>query len=133
MTNPFDSELARENSAYSGYGDGQLIRVGEPGRPLPTSQEEAHAAFRARLLDARFSCVAARAAVNSGAYRMGFYGDMTSGDSLAGLARDLFTFTQEQPALGSDFTDVRGVFRRAGDDERGAVRGALVDGPPDFI
>ena len=110
MTNPFDSDLARENSAYGGYEDEQLIRVGEAGRPLPGPLEEAHAAFRARLLDARFSCVAARAAVNSGAYRLGFYGDMTGGDALAGLARDLFAFTQEQPTLGGDFTTFAACF-----------------------
>ncbi len=110
MTNPFASDLARAGSAYGGFEDGRLIRVGEAGRPPSGLQEQVHAEFRARLLDARFSCVAARAAVNSGVYRMGFYGEMTNSGALAGLARDLFTFTQEQPALGSDFTTFAASF-----------------------
>lgn len=110
MTNPFDSDLARVNSAYLGFEDGQLIQVGEPERPPCGFQKKVHAEFRARLLDPRFSCVAARAAVNSGVYRLGVYGDMTDGGALAGLARDLFTFTQEQPTLGSDFTTFAASF-----------------------
>jgi FPC/CPF motif-containing protein YcgG len=110
MTNPFDSDLARANSAYLGFEDGRLIQVGEPERSLSGFQEQVHAEFRARLLDARFSCVGARAAVNSGAYRLGVYGEMTDSAALAGLARDLFTFTQEQPALGSDFTTFAATF-----------------------
>lgn len=104
MTNPFDSDLACANSAYLGFDNDRLVRMGEPERPVSRIEEQVHAEFRARILDARFSCVGARAAVNSGAYRLGVYGEMTDSGALAGLARDLFTFTQEQDALGSDFT-----------------------------
>jgi len=110
MTNPFDSELARVNSAYLRFEDGLLVRADEPEHPLSGIEKEVHEEFRARLLGAQFSCVAARAAVNSGMYRLGVYGDMTDGGALAGLARDLFTFTQEQPTLGSDFTTFAASF-----------------------
>jgi len=110
MTNPFDSDLARAGSAYAGFEDNRLLRVLEPGRPVSAFEERVHGEFRERILDARFSCVGARAAVNSGAYRLGVYGDMTDSGALAGLARDLFTFTQEQPALGSDFTTFAASF-----------------------
>lgn len=110
MINPFGSDLARANSAYLGIEDGKLIQAGGPERPTCGFQKEVHAEFRARLLDARFSCVAARAAVNSGVYRLGVYGDMMDDGALAGLARDLFTFTQEQPTLGSDFTTFAACF-----------------------
>ncbi len=110
MTNPFESELAGANSAYLRFHDGRLTRAGKTECPASDFEEEVHAEFRARLLDARFSCVGARAAVNSGVYRLGVYGDMTDSGALAGLARDLFTFTQEQPALGSDFTTFAASF-----------------------
>jgi len=104
MTNPFDSDLARANSAYARFEDSRLVRVWEPERPISDFEERVHGEFRAQILDARFSCVGARAAFNSGVYRMGVYGEMTDSGALAGLARDLFAFTQEQDALGSDFT-----------------------------
>lgn len=110
MTNPFDSDLARANSAYFGFDNDRLIRLGKPERPISGLQEQVHAEFRSRILEARFSCVGARAAVNSGAYRLGVYDDMTDSGALAGLARDLFTFTQEQPALGSDFSTFAASF-----------------------
>jgi len=56
------------------------------------------------MLAPEFSCVGAKSAFNSNTYRMGMYGDMTDSGALAGLARDLFTFAQEQATLKSDFT-----------------------------
>ena len=120
MSNPFDSDLARANSAYARFEDNRLVRAEGQERPSEL-EEQIHAAFRARILDARFSCVGARAAFNSGAYRLGVYGEMTGSGALAGLARDLFAFTQEQDALGSDFTTFVAVFCGADHDERGAV------------
>ncbi len=110
MSNPFDSDLARANSAYLGFNSDGLVRVGEPERLVSGFQEQVHTEFRACLLDTRFSCVGARAAVNSSAYRLGVYGEMTDSGALAGLARDLFTFTQEQVTLGSDFTTFAASF-----------------------
>ena len=125
MINPFDSDLARANSAYAAFEDGRLVRADDPSRPLPASQEGVHAAFRAHVLDARFSCVGARAALNGGVYRLGVYGDMTDSGALAGLARDLFTFTQEQAALGSDFTTFAASFAGPVGADEGEFEGHL--------
>ena len=102
--NPFDSGLARIHSAYGGPDGAALVRVDDPARPLPETQQQMHREVRQWLRDPRYSCVAAKAAFNTDAYRMGVYGDMAGSGPLAGLARDLFTFTREQAALGSDFT-----------------------------
>ena len=62
------------------------------------------------MLDPQFSCVGAKAALNSGQYLLGAYGSMTDSASLAGLARDLYLFTQEQTRVGSDFTTFAACF-----------------------
>ena len=41
---------------------------------------------------------------------MGVYENMTGSGSLAGLARDLFQFVQEQPAMDSNFTTFAASF-----------------------
>ena len=69
-----------------------------------------HQELRNWLLDPRYSCVGAKAAFNSGSYRLGAYGDLTDSGALAGLARDLWTFTQEQTRLGGDFTTFAASF-----------------------
>ncbi len=103
-SNPFRSDLARANSAYAAYENPQLILPQTPDRLPSPFQTEVHDAFRARMLHPDFSCVGAKAAFRSGQYRMGVYGGMTESGSLAGLARDLYTFTQEQTQMGSEFT-----------------------------
>jgi len=103
-SNPFRSDLARANSTYAAYENQQLIQIEEPTRFPSPFQQEVHDAFRARILDPQFSCVGAKAAFHSGQYRLGVYGNMTESGAMAGLARDLYFFTQEQTQMGSDFT-----------------------------
>lgn len=102
--NPFSSDLALANSAYLAVQEDRLIHVSDPDRPVSPCQEAVHQAMVALVSGPDYSCVGAKAAFNGGTYRMGVYGDMTSSAALAGLARDLFTFTQEQGTLGGDFT-----------------------------
>ena len=109
-SNPFDSDLAISNSAYLAFQEGSLIKASNPDQPVTTCQKIVHEAFRAQILAHNYSCVGAKAAFNSGHYRLGVYADLTSSASLAGLARDLFTFTQEQETLGSDFTTFVAAF-----------------------
>ena len=103
-TNPFDSDLAHSHSAYFGVQEGRLVPAQETSLSPTPFAEQVHDAFRTQMLAPHFSCVGAKAAFNSGAYRFGAYGKMTDSGALAGLARDLYTFVQEQPTLGSDFT-----------------------------
>ena len=81
-----------------------MILVSDPSAPVLPCQEGVHQALRAFIAGPDYSCVGAKAAFNSGTYRLGVYGDMGGSAALAGLARDLFTFTQEQPTMGGDFT-----------------------------
>jgi FPC/CPF motif-containing protein YcgG len=109
-SNPFASALARDNGAYFGFQEGRMVRVFDPALPPTPLEEQVHGELRARMLAPEFSCVGARAAFNSGAYRLGVYGDMADSGALAGLARDLATFAGEQPALGSDFSTFVAAF-----------------------
>ena len=108
--NPFDSDLARANSTYAEPEGGRLVRVLEPEKTLTPCQQGVHDDLRTFLLDPQFSCVGAKAAFNADTYRMGVYRDMTDSGALAGLARDLFAFVQEQESLGSDFTTFMASF-----------------------
>lgn len=108
--NPFDSDLARANSAYATFDNSRLVRVLDPERPLSPHQRCVHAAFRAHILDPQFSCVGAKAALNYGAYRLGVYGEMASSEATAGLAYDLFHFVREQPSSGCEFTTFAASF-----------------------
>lgn len=108
--NPFDSDLARANSTYAEPEGGRLVRVLEPEKPLTPCQQGVHDDLRAFLLDPQFSCVGAKAAFNGGTYRMGVYRDMADSGALAGLARDLFAFVQEQKSLGGEFTTFAASF-----------------------
>jgi uncharacterized protein len=102
-TDPFCDELALANSAYAGFRGKRLVHLpsGEPTAPL---MEFVHDSFRALVLGSRFSCVGAKAAIRGGAYRVGLYEALGSTEATAGLARDLFSFVEEQGDLGGTFT-----------------------------
>jgi FPC/CPF motif-containing protein YcgG len=101
--NPFCDELALANSAYAAFRGKKLVHLpsGEPTAPL---MEFVHDSFRALVLNPRFSCVGAKAAIRSGAYRTGLYEPLGSAGATAGLARDLFSFVEERGELGGTFT-----------------------------
>ena len=108
--NPFDGELARANSAYASFVGGGLVR--EPsGGPVTPLEEFVHDSLRGLVLNPRFSCVGAKAAIRRGQYRAGLYGTMGSRGAVAGLARDLFEFVEELPCIGSDFTTFLASFK----------------------
>src|SRR3712207_2671886 len=97
--NPFCGDLALVNSSYAAFRRKRLVRLpsDEPATPL---MEFVHGSFRALVLNSKFSCVGAKAAVQSGGYRVGLYDALSSPESTAGLARDLFSFVEEQEDLG---------------------------------
>jgi FPC/CPF motif-containing protein YcgG len=100
--NPFRGDLALANSAYAAYRGRKLVRLpsGEPASPL---MQFVHDSLRATVLSPEFSCVGAKAAVRSGDYRAGFYDALGSTGATAGLARDLFSFVEEQEDLDGNF------------------------------
>jgi uncharacterized protein len=92
--NPFGSETALLHSSYGAYSGGALIRAfgGEP-----TALEEfVHDSFRALVLNPKFACVAAKSSIRSGTYRFGHYAELGDAPCIEGLARDLFSFVDEQ-------------------------------------
>ena len=94
-SNPFASDLAVANSTYATFRGKRLVRAAtdEPVAPI---QAFVHDSLRALVLNTKFSCVGAKAAVRGGAYRVGLYDSLGSAGATAGLARDLYYFVEEQ-------------------------------------
>lgn len=102
--NPFNSDLACLNSSYAAFQRGKLVRLLDSEQAPTPLMEFVHDAFRSLVLNPRFSCVGAKAAVHRGSYRFGMYAEMNTPGTTAGLARDLFAFVQEQMELDECFT-----------------------------
>ncbi len=108
-TNPFDSALARANSSYAAFDGKDLVRLLETARPT-TFERAAHSSFRDFIIDPTFSCLGAKSAIATGAYRFGTYRKLDDPASTAGLARDLFAFASERKGFESLFTTYVAVF-----------------------
>ena len=94
-------------------GEYHLAQAGElqPTRgPVSARAAELNAAFREKILAPDFSCVAAKASMNTSAYALGVYGELGSLSATLGLAHDLARFVQDQDDLGSDFTSFIATF-----------------------
>ena len=102
--NPFNSNLARTNSSYAAFQQNTLVRLPDTEQHPTPLMEHVHDAFRSLVLHPKFSCVGAKAAIHRGTYRFGMYGEMNTPGTTAGLARDVFTFVQEQMKLDEFFT-----------------------------
>lgn len=102
-TNPFDSELARTNSAYAGQRDGGLVYLLKPERSLAPLADPVHDAFRAHILDPDFPCLGGKAAINNDTYRFGFYTTMNAREATAGLAYDLWEYARERPTFETEY------------------------------
>ncbi|MBC5830009.1 MAG: YqcI/YcgG family protein [Candidatus Eremiobacteraeota bacterium] len=98
IRNPYRSQASFENSAYF----------------VPGARScEADDAFRAFVNDDDFACLGAKASVATGKYRLGIYEKLGTTAATAGLTRDLFTFSQEQERMLSDFTTFVAIFLRS--------------------
>lgn len=103
-------------------GEYHLARGGElraaRGTVSPFARE-VNAAFRARILAPEFSCVAAKASMNTSTYALGCYAELGTEEATAALSVDLARFCADQDAMESDFTSFLAVFRAPdGMDER---------------
>jgi len=101
--NPFRGDLALGHSAYAAWRDGRLIHTLNPARRPTPLAEIIHENFRAHVLDSEFSCVGAKAAINSNTYRFGLYDEMCTPATNAGLARDLWEYVRERPTFGTEY------------------------------
>lgn len=111
--NPFVSAEAYAHSNYSVYHGGTLERLLD-WRDADAQARFAHNAFRTFVMGDGFSCVGAKAAIQSGGYRFGYYGRMSDRAATQGLARDLCAFVAEFPHMTARYKTFVAVF---GDEE----------------
>lgn len=110
--NPYVSDVAIQHSHYYRIKSGRPIPATNDTRPPDLFASAAIGAFHGFVQDPQFSCVGAKSAVAHDTVRLGVYDCLSSADSTAGLARDLFTFTHEPAELAdSDFVTFVAVFR----------------------
>lgn len=107
--NPFDGALARANSNYSAFINGELVRLLDWKRPKARACL-ANDAFRAFINQTGYPCLGAKAALNTNQYRIASYGSLASTAATAGLARDLCAFVAERPLMESDFATFAAIF-----------------------
>lgn len=107
---PFDDDDARTHSNYCAYHDGELVRLLETSPPSQFSMV-AHSAFRSFVLDDRYPCLGARAALNRETYRFGAYERLDDEAVTHGLMRDLYAFATERSGLAEEFATFAAVFR----------------------
>jgi FPC/CPF motif-containing protein YcgG len=103
-TNPYrDKALALANSSYSAWREDKLVRVCGSDGSLSPLAECAHARLRQHILESDFPCTGAKAAFNGNCYRFGFYPEMNTPATTAGLAFDLWEYTRERLLLGTNY------------------------------
>jgi FPC/CPF motif-containing protein YcgG len=100
---PLPPALNDQNGNFCRFDDGQLSRPFDTTPPTSLTHF-VHDAFRALVLNERFSCVGARSAVNRNAYRFGLYGEMGGVAAGHGLAGDLQRFAQDETLAGEPFS-----------------------------
>jgi len=112
LNNPFDSDLARQNSRYYGTKGGRAVLLSKPGESPDLFASAAVGAFRGFVLNPDFSCVGAKSAVMHETYRLGVYDHLGGVGSTAGLCRDLYTFAREaEQAEEGEFMTFVAMFR----------------------
>jgi len=112
--NPFDTPTGRVNSSYLGQQHGMLVDLSTAEIPPPLATE-IHERLCTWISGDEFPCIGAKYAVARGFYRFGLYRKMTSPQSTAGLAYDLFQFIHEQPILHPVFTTYMASFYEPAD------------------
>ncbi len=55
------------------------------------------------MLDNEFPCVGGKAAINNNTYRFGFYPEMNTPETTAGLAYDLWEYARERPTFETEY------------------------------
>jgi uncharacterized protein len=107
---PFDDDVAKANSQYCAYHDGELVRLLETASPTNFAHI-AHDAFRSFVLSDRYPCLGARAALHRNTYRFGAYERLDDDEVTKGLMRDLYAFVAERRGIGESFSTFIASFR----------------------
>ena len=92
-----------DQSSYAAWRDGKLVCIADAERNLSGIAETAHAEFLEHISNPVFPCIGAKASLNGGCYRFGFYAEMNAPETTAVLAHDLWSYAQERPTLNSDY------------------------------
>jgi hypothetical protein len=109
--NPFGAnKISRAQSTYASWLDGKIVYPFETERSPSPLAGLVHQSFRSHVLNQEFPCVGAKAAINNNAYRFGFYPEMNTQATTAGLAYDLWEYTQERPTLGTEYATFIATF-----------------------
>lgn len=108
--NPFDCPEALANANYCAVRGGQVVIPKNIGEERARANREAFELLQDFIVHRPYPCVGAQAAFNQETCRFGTYGMLGSSRATAGLARDLFTFTQELDVASSKFMTYLAVF-----------------------
>lgn len=107
--NPFETDLSRLHSNYCLAVQRDLKY--SPGSPEITRLTlEVFDELQRTVLDESFTCTGAQAAFRQEMYRLGVYPELASPKATAGLARDLFTFVEEQKRGSTRFATFIAAF-----------------------
>lgn len=107
---------------FYAFANGKLIAPLAPHQSPEPVAEFIHDSFRALILNPRFTCVAAKSALNKDNYRFSSYQyDLGSKEASALLTRDLYLFVNDQQRLQNNgfFTFVATFTGPSGADESG--------------
>ncbi|WP_428304358.1 guanitoxin biosynthesis heme-dependent pre-guanitoxin N-hydroxylase GntA [Lacipirellula sp.] len=115
-TNPFSTHDALRESKYFGLANGRVVRMDDLEATPELFTSAAIGAFQGFVADPQFPCVGAKSAMTRESIRFGVYDKLGAAASSAGLAHDLFTFTQDPLVLAEDdFVTFVAIFREPGE------------------
>ena len=97
--NPYNKFSTK--STYAVWRDQRL--VSDAGRNISPLAETVHAQFCEHVSNPDFPCIGAKASLNGGCYRFGFYPEMNAAETTAALAHDLWLYVQERPSFQSEY------------------------------
>jgi len=104
--------LSRQSneSFYANWDGRKFSRVFEPEKCLPFSAESAYEDFRAYIVDDKFSCIGAKAALNGNLFRVSCYDEINTLETNRLLSRDLGVFAAEQKESTTNYASFAAIF-----------------------
>ena len=122
--NPFAVPAAVAGSNYCRPDGTGLVRVAS-GEPPTALTAFVHDGVLALTLNPQFTCAGAKSAARQRSYRFGLYPQLGAAPSAAALAHDLYTFLQDAPDIGGDFTTFIASFEGPSLADEGAFERSL--------